>query len=202
MAEYNKKSTEESPDTQTFAPSKIDCIVKAALCLLVGIIPLLNTLGTAKDGRSRIFFVGVGILLLYIFVRFLIRMINRLTISKNGICFEGRTGLFLLHKRIELSHDNYDYCRTRRIYYDRYGRSYLLFLDFFDTNGSKIKTIRIDYFDFYDNIVKTLDELGKLDKDKCITPGVYEVKTSTVILSTITAIVVVIAAILIRTLFS
>lgn len=195
MAEYNKQSTEESLDTQTFAPSKIDCIVKAAFCLLVGIIPLLNKLGTVRDERVRIFFVGVGILLLYIFVRFLIRMINRLTISKNGICFEGRTGLFLLHKRIELSHNDYDYCRTRKIHIEKGGIDFLL-LDFFDTNGTKIKTLRIDYFDHL-SIVHSLEKLGKLDKDKCITPGVYGVKTSTVILSTITAIVVVIAAILI-----
>ena len=51
------RNIKEKDDSQTYTPFKCESIVKAAFCLLVGIIPLLNILGTVKDERSRIFFV-------------------------------------------------------------------------------------------------------------------------------------------------
>ena len=171
MAEYNKQSTEESPDTQTFAPSKIDCIVKAVTCLVIVAYPLYNDLTTESDEQYRLFLIGVCIVLLYIFLRLIVRMYSRLTISKHGLCLEGRNNLLLSHQKTELSFGRFEYCRTRKVYWHRFEEYYFLLLDFFDAGGTKIKTIRIDYFEHYDKIIEALDKQGKLNKEKCTTSG-------------------------------
>lgn len=181
-------------------PSKIDCIVKAVLCLAIFVIPCFNRLEIERNEHLRVVLYGIIVLFLFLTIKLLIRMINRLTISESGIHFEGRTGLFLLYKKIDLSWDDFDYCRTRKICWDaRYGTyRYFIFLDFLDSGGKKIKSIRIDYFNT-DDIIYELTRKGKFNKEKCIdsVPGQVNVsKEILIILSVTIAFFVVLAVIL------
>ena len=189
----SKWNTKEKADLHTYMPSKIDCIMKAVLCLAIFVIPCFNRLEIERNEHLRVVLYGIIVLFLFLTIKLLLRMINRLTISNSGIHFEGRTGLFLLFKKIVFTWEDFDYCRTRKFYWHY---SYFLLLDFFDSEGKKIKTIRIDYFDEND-IIYELTRRGKFNQEKCIVPGVVNVsKRFLIIFFSIVAFFVVLGVIL------